>query len=95
MSPESVGVEDELEGSISAEVTIAGVEKTPVGNKVAAAAALPVVDTGKEAARPVKACVGNKAVEVAISARDSLVFIYQPWKLLTCFARWQRRWRRK
>ena len=64
--PGSVGVEDELEGSISVEVTIAGVEKTPVGNKVAAAT-LPVVDTGKEATRPVKACVGNKAVEATLS----------------------------
>lgn len=58
--PGSVGVEDELEGSVSVEVTIAVVEKTPVGNKVAAATP-PVVDTGKEAALPVKACVGNKA----------------------------------
>ena len=70
---ESVGVIDELEGRISVEVEISGVEKTRVGNKVTVAT-FPVVDIGKEATLPVKVCVGNKAVEVAISARDSLVF---------------------
>ena len=59
LKPETVGVGDELEVKGSISVEV---EKTRVGNKVAVAT-LSVI-----------ACEGNKAVEVAISARDSLVF---------------------